>query len=339
MVMSSRQRWRCALRITAALAQHFHEQQQLTLPERWFQQAQELAARHELVRRRGWMEAGHSIRRQLLLRVQWQLTELRRLQQQLERLQQPALTLSVSEVYRELTALEHEFEQVAIEPQRTRILLTTERIVLKGLDLGPFELVWNWSKLGAAEELQVVALEPCRPNDRSDVTHPHVQDHLLCEGEASVPLEQALRSGRLGDYFAILQQTLKTYNPSSPYVHIEDWFSRRCGSCSDSMDECDESDCHACGEVLCCDCIGCCAECHSSTCRSCLDACPECHRDLCAGCQPEGGFRNGVVCESCQSSKEQDEAATTDDEEENSGTDAAGAAVQSVCLGEVGVLA
>lgn len=337
MILSSRQRWRCALRITAALAQHFHEQQQLTLPERWFQQAQGLAARHELVRRRGWMEASHSIRRQLLLRVQWQLTELRRLQQQLELLQQPAPTLSVSEVYRELTALEHEFERVAIEPQRTRILLTTERIVLKGLDLGPFELVWNWSKLGAAEELQVVALEPCRPNDRSDVTHPHVQDHLLCEGEASVPLEQALRSGRLGDYFAILQQTLKTYNPSSPYVHVEDWFSRRCSSCNDTMDECDESDCHACGEVLCCDCIACCAECHSSTCRSCLDACPECHRDICAGCQPEGGFRNGVVCESCQSSKEQDEAATTDDEEENSGTDAAGAAVQSVCLGQVAV--
>ena len=57
MIRNPRQRWRCALRITAALAQHFHERQQLTLPERWFQQARELAARHELTRRRGWTAA------------------------------------------------------------------------------------------------------------------------------------------------------------------------------------------------------------------------------------------------------------------------------------------
>lgn len=333
----SRRRWRCAVRIARALTIAFHERQQVLLPERWFQQARDLAARHELVRSRGWAAAADQLRWQLLLRVQWLQTELKLLQQTLQMLQTPMPAPSAADVYRELVALEQEFERVDIAPQSTRLTVITERIILRGIDFGPFELVWNWSAISGEDELRARALEPCRPNDREDVTHPHVQDHQLCEGEASLPLEQALRSGRLCDYFAILQQTLKTYNPSSPYVHLEDWFSRRCSSCNDTMDECDESDCHACGEILCCDCIACCAECHASTCRSCLDACPECHRDICASCQPEGGFCRGVCCDSCQTAKDQNETDTADDEEKDSGTDAAGAAVQSVCLGEVGV--
>lgn len=80
--------------------------------------------------------------------------------------------------------------------------------MLDELALGPFELVWNWSRLGTSHELQVVALEPRRPAARNDVTHPRVLEDVLCEGDAALPLQQALRSGRLCDHFVIVRQVL-----------------------------------------------------------------------------------------------------------------------------------
>ena len=61
------------------------------------------------------------------------------------------------------------------------------------MDLGPFKIVLDWSDLSATKPDQVIALEPNGAAGDDDVTHPHVHDRTLCEGEGRVPIRNALR--------------------------------------------------------------------------------------------------------------------------------------------------
>ncbi|HUQ69380.1 MAG TPA: hypothetical protein VM165_07655 [Planctomycetaceae bacterium] len=144
------------------------------------------------------------------------------------------------------------------------------------------------------------ALEPHRPESRKDITHPHVQDSTLCEGDASRPLEQALAEGRLCDYFLIVRQTLQTYNPQSAYVAIADWEGYRCRGCDDSVSADDLCSCEFCGEEACTDCSLSCVQCGRTSCGSCLQNCSDCLDDFCPRCWPDDVRPQESVCPNCR---------------------------------------
>jgi hypothetical protein len=67
---------------------------------------------------------------------------------------------------------------------------------------------------------------PCRPSScRAEVTHPHVLDDHLCEGEGRQAIHAALTAGRLVDFFHLVKGILETYNEDSPYEALSDWYS------------------------------------------------------------------------------------------------------------------
>ena len=76
---------------------------------------------------------------------------------------------------------------------------------------------------------------PLRSNE--DVTHPHVSDEAVCEGDGRVPIRKALEQGRLLDFFVIVRNLLQTYNSGSPFVSLDDWEGIRCADCGASAGE------------------------------------------------------------------------------------------------------
>jgi len=325
-----RRRWRGAARIAEAITIYDQQERALHLPINWFQEARELTMRHNAVVERGWLAAAESLHYPIGFRISCLQAELRLLTQRMQQMSLPLTTISAAEIYRDLVALEAEFPAVSFDFENSRLKVQTEEIVLEGLPLGAFQFSWNWTQLGTDRDLLVHALRPCRPYDRDDVTHPHISSDEFCVGEAAQPLECALGSGRLLDYFLILRQTLQTYNSESAFVEIPFWFQRRCQGCNDSLPRDDESFCSACQEILCSECLQHCSNCDDEACSSCLDYCPVCDRGFCPFCRPAGGLTKEQPCESCQETPER-----TSRPNEQSATATTDAPLQSVCLGEV----
>ena len=79
------------------------------------------------------------------------------------------------------------------------------------MNIGPFKIVLDWSDLSVTKPYQIIAqeLQPAASDDEV-TTHPHVHGRMLCEGEGRVPIRNALRQGRLCDFFLLVQQVLQT---------------------------------------------------------------------------------------------------------------------------------
>src|SRR5205085_12208461 len=170
----------------------------------------------------------------------------------------------------DLLALAGEFEAVAIDLKEKTIRVDTEGIVLEDVDLGAFRIVLHWERIGAGRAYDVVAIDPNCPVGRGNVTHPHVEDHQLCEGAGATAIRTALASGRLLDFFVMIRQILQTYNGGSAYVPLSDWSGSEDVTCTDcgclmssedgcSCERCDarictdcESSCRGCGRYVCC---------------------------------------------------------------------------------------
>lgn len=206
-------------------------------------------------------------------------------------------------VLAELRQLDDEFGGLEINLKQKTLWVSTERIVLKDVDLGPFAIELSWSKLvGASSSLcfGIEELDPCPASARDDdVTHPHVQRGVLCPGEATVPIQKALESGRLADAFLLVRSVLTHYNPSSAYVALHEWDSEECSDCGcrrgDGLSSCDR-----CGDSYCSDCIGACNGCDSYLCSSCEVACAICGERFCPSCLSRCRFSGKNCCESCR---------------------------------------
>ena len=172
-----------------------------------------------------------------------------------------AASRSASDIYRDILALDDEFEEVEIDLDEHELSVTTDRIVLEDIDLGPFEIRLDWQRLGASSAYRVVALDPNPAARSDDVTHPHVQDEQLCEGEGRAAIRAALAEGRLYDFFLLVSQLLHTYGRGSAYVELDDWDGVPCDDCGGSVDEDDRYYCQRCGATLCGSC--------SVTCQGC----------------------------------------------------------------------
>ncbi len=255
------------------------------------------------------------------------------------------------EIYDDLCALETEFAGLRIDLQARELAVTTEPIILEGVPLGAFEIVLPWSESVGPQSYQVVALDPNPAATNEAVTHPHVSDDQLCEGEGQAAIRHALAAGRLFDFFTVVGRALATYNESSAYVPLRRWHGTECSQCGYVSDDdrtsscercecnlCDEcgAGCGACGDWCCADCTASCNDCGDSHCGACLRRCSNCHDHFCEECVDHG------ICHCCRDAANDDGA----EEEDASGgaacaaaPEAAGAEVLAHSVGQTAISA
>ena len=123
---------------------------------------------------------------------------------------------------------------------------TTAPIELEGFYLGRFEIRLQWERIHQSSAYRVVALDPQPSSQRKEVTHPHVSSEYLCEGEGRLAIRSALDQGRIGDFFLIVLNLLRTYSPGNAYVELEDWDGVSCSNCDASCSSDELYSCHSC---------------------------------------------------------------------------------------------
>jgi hypothetical protein len=251
---------------------------------------------------------------------------------------EPPLPLSLRSILQEVRQLESEFNEVLIEPQRSLIAVVTKPVTLRGVHLGPFQIELYLDRLAErfdANAIDCVALDPNPATSCEEVTHPHVKSNALCTGEATLPIQAALREGRICDLFLLINSVLNTYNGGSPYVSLDDWNGIACGDCGFSCDRDDLYGCQGCECDYCGSCISSCEGCEESYCRGCLEREGGDGRYLCGSCRaicPRCGLVASApdvdeygMCHSChedQQEQSQHEEFDHDDDHQDSSQDA-----------------
>lgn len=318
---------RAAVRIHEQVAGRDIPPDDIQLPEYSWQRVQRLKRQFIRAHEHGWRLAEKALFRDMadiLQRVQYELEGAVR---RVEAYRKPRQAISPNEIYRDIVALKQEFDGLEIDFSSHELVVTTDSIILEGTDLGAFEIRLDWSQIGASRQpYRVVALDPHPAARNEEVTHPHVQDERLCEGEGRTAIAGALASGRIYDFFVLVSQVLYTYGRGSAYIEIDKWDGVLCDDCGDLVDDEDRYGCQGCGDTLCpscaipcqhcqdmyCgECMRSCAACGENYCSSCLTVCSGCRKRFCEDCLEEG------LCRSCQEKildEEQDD--DSDDEPE-----------------------
>jgi len=191
------------------------------------------------------------------------------------------------DLYEELSATHDEFGGVECDWYAKTIAVQTDRIVLEGLPLGSFRIVIDAGLIPRSDPASWYRVEAMESNPactNESITHPHVDGDHLCAGDALVPIDHALRQGRLCDFFVLVRSVLETYNPHSAYVEIEQW---------------DGISCHDCGYVVHSENSYYCESCEYSFCDECMSSCEVCHTTQCRGCLMRTELSNMYVCDSC----------------------------------------
>jgi len=210
---------------------------------------------------------------------------------------------NLSGIAEELRALQQEFDDVEFNREEEALCVTTEPITLEDIYLGEFRIELHLDKL---HELYhkvpyfVVAIDPHPAATDETVTHPHVSNDVMCEGDGAAAIKVSLETGRLVDFFVMVRSILTTYNPGSPYVSLADWYGVSCYECGYVMDNDSSYYCTYCENVVCDECSTGCASCGESVCKSCAATCEICERSLCPQCaKARCSECESVCCESC----------------------------------------
>jgi hypothetical protein len=275
------------------------------LPEASWQQCQVLSRRVQRAQQRGWRLAARRCERDFRAVIDRLYGDFAVIAQDLDdndRSRRP--TATIQDIYHDVLALHDEFEKVSWDHPQQTLSATTEPIELEGVYLGEFEIRLDWGDLvdGHPSNYRVIAVDAHPASSNEDVTHPHVHDEAVCEGDGRVPIRNALEQGRLLDFFMVVRNLLQTYNSGSPHVALSDWDGITCADCGSSTgdderytcvkcestncDECHYS-CSDCGDPYCAECIDRCEGCDDRYCRSCLKRCDKCRVLRCDGCLDE----------------------------------------------------
>jgi hypothetical protein len=227
---------------------------------------------------------------------------------------------SALDIFRDLTALHDEFPFIGWSARERSLSVTTEPIRLEGVDLGPFEIRLHWDQLDRSYAYETIAVDPNPAASDQSITHPHIQDHSLCEGEGRTVIREALASGRLLDFFLIIRSLLTTYNSGGAYVQLDRWSGVYCRDCGDLVgaediascvcgrhEACDScsSICMNCNDRVCSRCSEVCSKCGDLNCTSCMESCDKCAMPLCSHCHNSGR------CNSCEEEEPSLESQTT----------------------------
>jgi hypothetical protein len=183
--------------------------------------------------------------------------------------------------------------------------------VLQGLNLGRFRIELNLQSLGRRTNKNVYvvrSLDLKGAATNGSVRHPHVLfDHLNAR-EFAEPIREAKLAGRIADLFDLVVKALRTYDPTTAYIKIEDWQKVFCSQCHRELPEglhtfCDSCqewccekcrlECPACGEKVCEDCQGVCHTCAQVFCAACMTRCAMCGAKSCQKCLQTG------LCPTC----------------------------------------
>ena len=208
----------------------------------------------------------------------------------------------VSLIYVELVQIEQELGPLGYDLKERSLSVTTEPIVLDGIHLGPFEIrleINDIPRLYKSPPYHVIALEPNPSGSDENVTHPHVSNDQLCEGDGYLSIRKALQEGRLCDFFMMIAQILNTYNPDSPYVSLGDWDGVSCYDCGYRVSSDESYYCESCNYDFCSECSSYCKICDTTLCRGCLSECPDCQEPVCKGCFGVCQGCERAVCEDC----------------------------------------
>jgi hypothetical protein len=307
---------RAAVLIHEQMASGKRQDASLYLPEYTWTNIQRLRRQIDRARRHGWHRAASRLNEDLATALDNSRRELENAFRALKSRSTERPVSSASDIYRDVLALHDEFEEVEIELDKHEISVTTDRIVLEDLNFGPFQVRLDWHCLGSMHAYRVVALDPHPAAKSDDVTHPHVQDEQLCEGEGRAAIRAALAECRLHDFFMLVSRLLHTYGRGAAFVELNDWSGVNCSDCGATMSPDDSYCCQRCGSELCNDCRQSCAGCEESHCSGCLSQCPECEMDFCRGCLEAcpgcgrkicGGCMEDGLCPSCREEQSQEE--------------------------------
>jgi hypothetical protein len=295
---------RLAIAIRAAAASDVARPFSAELPRSAWQRCEELGRQLGRARQRGWSLAAAALEGDLRYARARVHAELEELDRQLAPATGYARAASATDIHRDLSVLGDEFSDWSCDRAQKTLSVTTAPIELEGIYLGPFEIRLHWDRMrrDAADTYRVIALDPRPSATRDDVTHPHVREEELCEGEGRQPIRRALAEGRVLDFFLLVSNVLKSYNPASPFVSLADWFAESCADCESLVDDeerwvcskCENSlcaecqrQCANCGDSFCSDCVGSCSGCRDQICQSCLQRCGKCRALRCSGCLDE----------------------------------------------------
>ncbi len=290
-------------------------------PESSWRMYQRLARLSEKATERGWLAAAERIRPK-------QEKALGDFQEALTRMQAeqnrhgPAACPSLRELHAEVLGLCEEFADVECDLRARTISVITEAIVLEEVPLGPFRIELDLGAAGERLSYSVIATDPQPAANDENVTHPHVRDDCLCEGEGTLPIRRALEEGRLVDFFQLVSQILQTYNSGSPYIPLEDWQGISCVSCGDFLNEDERTNCSRTSDPLCCQCAVTCPDCENDFAPDLLERCETCDENYCDNCLEKG------MCHDCREKNREAEEAQAERQAETPsgrrGGDAAG---------------
>jgi hypothetical protein len=335
--------WKAACEIHRKISDGPDWRSKAALPLASWQACREAFPRLDKAVRRGWQGAVRELRRQTRDDFSYLIAACEAVRDAMDPGRDVPLRSSPADIYRDLLSLDDEFPEVSCVPQEKSLSVVTEPIELEDVYLGPFEIRLNWRRpeLGYA----VIARDPQPAGKASSVTHPHVQDERLCEGDGRLPICHALQQGRLADFFLIVRQILETYNSGSAYVELDQWFGQSCPECGGELYDDDSSCCETCGDSFCSACTRDCAACSAVGCGNCQQTCPECDEPVCSGCMTTCETCHDTLCKGCLDDHKNCPACRAREgeecDEEAAPGDAgdAGAEVQPVCVGETAVSA
>ena len=214
----------------------------------------------------------------------------------------PAHHCTVTTLMADLAELEESFPGVAARENTLRV--QTDPVTLEDIDLGPFEIRIDLTRLGtmrAPEAIRITALDPHPAARRREVVHPHVEAGILCMGDGAAAIYRALADGRILDCIHLVHAVLTTYNPDSPYVRLDHWedLLAECCDCGDEVPEDRVWSCDTCIESFCEGCILTCDACQGSVCRGCSGDCPTCDERRCSACLDRCRSCDAACCRKC----------------------------------------
>lgn len=245
--------------------------------------------------------ASSLIAQRLRHQLQTVTRDLQLLGGQLARVHSP-LVPSLRDLLGELDQLGCEFGNWRYDTVTRALSVTTEGISLEGIALGRFTIHLRLDQPflpPIGELITVDALEPNPAAANPEVTHPHVSGEGLCVGDSGPDLMRALGEGRLCDCFLIIRSVLRTYNPASPYVSLDEWDGEPCADCDRSVTDDDSADCEGCERRVCHDCITACPHCEASFCYGCITRCRCCEKSSCDDCLAACTDCGDLVCPDC----------------------------------------
>jgi hypothetical protein len=210
---------------------------------------------------------------------------------------------NLSTIAAELWALQQEFDDVEFNGEEKALCVVTEPITLEGVYLGRFRIALYLDSLCELYQKAVyfvIAIDPHPAATDDAVTHPHVSNDVVCEGDGAAAIRASLETGRLLDFFSMVHSILTTYNPDSPYVPLSAWEGVACYECGYVMDSESSYYCTHCDSAICDDCSAVCADCGEIVCKSCVGTCEACESSLCPECvKKKCSECESVCCKSC----------------------------------------